>query len=339
MSSNYSRAINSGRISEALNYKMDLDAGNASMEGQGAIGEYATSRCTRHDLSNANIQGTSRGSLWSMPSATYLTFTMGTTGQVYTAPTNGYFYIKWYSSTTGPGAFCHMHNMRREEDVVFSRSASGDAQGNWWYTTVCPCRGGDNVIVYYESSTAVIQLFRFYVAEGCIDADGNIYYTEGSATPIQQGGQPVGSFIWFFGNYAPDGYLICNGTEKSRTLYADLFNVIGTRYGAGDGSTTFNVPRLNDFRYIRGGTVNDVGDASDRVHEDRSSTTSTNGWHGHTIDGVGDHAHAYGGMTNNTGASGAHSHGCQGNGNHNHTSYYADVTEPKRITLLPCIKY
>ena len=43
---------------------------------------------------------------------------------------------------------------------------------------------------------------------------------------------------------APDGYLLCDGAAVSRTTYADLFAVIGTTYGAGDSSTTFNVPQL-----------------------------------------------------------------------------------------------
>ncbi len=43
---------------------------------------------------------------------------------------------------------------------------------------------------------------------------------------------------------APDGYLLCDGAAVSRTTYADLFDVISTTYGVGDGSTTFNVPNL-----------------------------------------------------------------------------------------------
>lgn len=46
-------------------------------------------------------------------------------------------------------------------------------------------------------------------------------------------------------NSTPDGYLLCNGQAVSRTTYANLFAVIGTTYGEGDGSTTFNLP---DFR-------------------------------------------------------------------------------------------
>lgn len=46
--------------------------------------------------------------------------------------------------------------------------------------------------------------------------------------------------------YAPTGYLLCDGSAVSRTNYAGLFAVIGTSYGGGDGSTTFNVPDFRD---------------------------------------------------------------------------------------------
>jgi microcystin-dependent protein len=43
---------------------------------------------------------------------------------------------------------------------------------------------------------------------------------------------------------APAGYLLCNGAAVSRSTYAELFAVVSTTYGSGDGSTTFNVPQL-----------------------------------------------------------------------------------------------
>ena len=55
---------------------------------------------------------------------------------------------------------------------------------------------------------------------------------------------PVGAIISWTTNTAPDNYLICDGSAVSRTTYADLFSVIGTTYGTGDGSTTFNLPNL-----------------------------------------------------------------------------------------------
>lgn len=51
--------------------------------------------------------------------------------------------------------------------------------------------------------------------------------------------------IWLWpGSTAPEGWLLCNGQAVSRTTYAGLFGVLGTAYGQGDGSTTFNVPDL-----------------------------------------------------------------------------------------------
>lgn len=57
-------------------------------------------------------------------------------------------------------------------------------------------------------------------------------------------GMPTGSVIPFAANNAPAGWLLCVGQAVSRTTYANLFSVIGTMYGAGDGSTTFNLPNL-----------------------------------------------------------------------------------------------
>ena len=52
----------------------------------------------------------------------------------------------------------------------------------------------------------------------------------------------------------PDGWLQCNGAAVSRTTYAALFAVIGTKYGSGDGSTTFNLPNLH-HKFIEGTTT------------------------------------------------------------------------------------
>ena len=55
---------------------------------------------------------------------------------------------------------------------------------------------------------------------------------------------PLGTVLPYAGDSAPDTYLLCDGAEVSRETYADLFAVIGTKYGAGNGSTTFNLPNL-----------------------------------------------------------------------------------------------
>lgn len=55
---------------------------------------------------------------------------------------------------------------------------------------------------------------------------------------------PAGTVIYYAGTTAPAGYTIADGTTLSRALYPELFAAIGTTYGAGDGSTTFNKPQL-----------------------------------------------------------------------------------------------
>lgn len=55
---------------------------------------------------------------------------------------------------------------------------------------------------------------------------------------------PPGLISIYAGNTTPTGWLICDGSAVSRTTYANLFSVIGTTYGTGDGSTTFNLPNF-----------------------------------------------------------------------------------------------
>lgn len=64
-------------------------------------------------------------------------------------------------------------------------------------------------------------------------------------------GLPAGSVIASGRSVAPSGYLHCNGAAISRTAYADLFTAIGTTFGAGDGSKTFNIPDLRG-EFLRG---------------------------------------------------------------------------------------
>lgn len=71
---------------------------------------------------------------------------------------------------------------------------------------------------------------------------------------------PTGSIMPYAGaSPAPTGYLLCNDTPISRTTYSALFALIGTTYGSGDGSTTFNIPDLRG-RVIAG--QDDMGGAS-----------------------------------------------------------------------------
>jgi len=63
--------------------------------------------------------------------------------------------------------------------------------------------------------------------------------------------QPAGMVSMFGNSTAPTGWLECNGAAVSRTTYSDLFANIGTTFGTGDGTTTFNLPELRG-EFIRG---------------------------------------------------------------------------------------
>ena len=73
---------------------------------------------------------------------------------------------------------------------------------------------------------------------------------------------PTGIVQAFAGSTTPTGWLLCDGSAVSRTDYAELYSVIGDTYGAGDGTTTFNLPNLAD-KFIQGnatsGTVKSAG--------------------------------------------------------------------------------
>ncbi len=69
--------------------------------------------------------------------------------------------------------------------------------------------------------------------------------TLASLKEILLGSLPImGEIKMYSGTTAPKGWMFCDGAAISRTTYAKLFDVIGTKYGAGDGSTTFALPNL-----------------------------------------------------------------------------------------------
>ena len=90
-------------------------------------------------------------------------------------------------------------------------------------------------------------------------------------------GVPAGCIMPYVGTTAPTDYLICDGSAVSRTTYANLFAVIGTSFGAGDGTTTFNLP---DFRgrFMRGidGSAGNDPDNATRVASNAGGNTGNN---------------------------------------------------------------
>ena len=92
---------------------------------------------------------------------------------------------------------------------------------------------------------------------------------------------PIGSILPFGGTTAPNGFFICNGQAISRTDYKELFDVIGTRFGPGNGSTTFNIPDLRG-EFLRGaGTNSHSGQGNGSavgVHQDATKEIAFTPW-------------------------------------------------------------
>lgn len=141
-------------------------------------------------------------------------------------------------------------------------------------------------------------------------------------------GEITGEIKWFAFNTAPDGYLVCNGANVSRKTYADLFAVIGTTFGKGDGSTTFTLPNL----------INKFAQGSTTVGTYKSA-------------GLPDHDHLYvdyyaafnegrGGSTPLVSSSNSHTTRTTEKASRSNSIYGNSTTvQPPALTLLPCIKY
>ena len=100
------------------------------------------------------------------------------------------------------------------------------------------------------------EVLQFY--DGMWDPVANIRGPQGPQGEKGEPGEsiPVGSIIPYGDSVVPETYLLCNGQAVLRTDYPELFAIIGTSFGSGDGSTTFNVPDYRDkFVLGAGGEV------------------------------------------------------------------------------------
>ena len=151
---------------------------------------------------------------------------------------------------------------------------------------------------------------------------------------------PTGSYIQFAGSQAPEGFLVCNGGAISRTTYSELFAVIGTTYGSGDGSTTFNLPDLTD-RFLQGSTsVGTVKNAGLPNITGSCTPASPNG--DHTFNAQG----AFKDVATGNAANQPGNYTASGNKNlefdaSRSNSIYGNSTtvQPPALTCLICIKY
>lgn len=165
-----------------------------------------------------------------------------------------------------------------------------------------------------NSNFGAVKTFVEALAAGT-NLDTGAVTTSKLATATVQLLAPTGVINAYAGSIAPTGWLLCDGAAVSRATYADLFSLLGTTYGAGDGATTFNVPNLK-------GRVA-VGRDSAQTEFDTLGETGGAKTHTLTESEIPSHLHADGTLATNS-QLGAHNHssGTLGTNsqlsNHNH---------------------
>jgi microcystin-dependent protein len=127
---------------------------------------------------------------------------------------------------------------------------SSAPNGKYWYDL-------GREAMFHRESGVWVQRNRIIIGKG-IPLDDQFIYLIGNVgkdakTLYGRGAVPAGVISPFAGASLnmPAGYLLCDGSAISRTTYSDLFQAIGTTYGSGDGSTTFNLPNFAGY-FLRG---------------------------------------------------------------------------------------
>lgn len=152
---------------------------------------------------------------------------------------------------------------------------------------------------------------------------------------------PTGGFMFFHATTPPEGWLLCNGQPVSRSTYSALFSVIGTKYGAGDGSTTFNLPNLH-HRFLEGTTTtSEVGKTVEAGLPNITGDIGFGAMQGMTGHGAFSTRHINGdGLRDDS--SGLFKTDAMADfnaGNSNRIFGSSDTVQPPAIRLFPCIKY
>lgn len=174
--------------------------------------------------------------------------------------TGSYRRILSYFNTTLNGAFYDLHVNENRSEVI-TNGVVNQAQQIMFDASRCSSIYGNSDTVQPKSIVGM-WLVKAY---GTVTNAGNIDLKDvlDDVTYLGNRITLIGTVVPFAGNDIPIGYLPCNGGAISRTTYADLFAVIGTTYGSGNGSTTFNLPNFNNGSFLEGsdtaGTVKSAG--------------------------------------------------------------------------------
>ena len=176
--------------------------------------------------------------------------------------------------------------------------------------------------------------FRAALRIGTVQADLSGFNPDGwtqIGTPLNKENLsklvPAGVVLYFASTTPPEDFLECDGAAISRSTYSGLFAVIGTTFGAGDGSTTFNLPDLRG-EFMRGF---DHGRGIDIDRVFGSPQASTGLVRGTAVATVTRVLNPDGSTSSSLG---------QSSGNDTGTNASTTYTiRPRNVALLPCIKY
>lgn len=168
--------------------------------------------------------------------------------------------------------------------------------------------------------------------------------TTGIDTPGINSGNIVGQVCFFAMASAPTGFLACSGQAVSRTTYAALFAAIGTTYGAGDGSTTFNLPDLRGefIRGLDGGRGVDSGRSIGSAQLDqmqRLQGTFNASPYSIGRSGAFTYSPGAGSVGTGSGDRGTYTFDSGNSPNARVSPDTTGETRPRNVALLPCIKF
>lgn len=155
------------------------------------------------------------------------------------------------------------------------------------------------------------------------------YLNEKSSSSV-----PTGAICYFATTAVPTGWLLCNGSNVSRTTYKALFAAIGTKFGTGNGSSTFTLPNL-DERFIEGTTT--TSDVGKKLEAGLPNITGEF----RALDNIATGAFY---IPDNwrgwVGSSGVNTHKVDIDASRSSGIYGdSETVQPKAVYLLPCIKF
>lgn len=169
--------------------------------------------------------------------------------------------------TANEATFFGKKNGNQFEECVWTEGNTGAGHAN------------GATIVDYVSATHYDAMSTGIRKEHNQDGTHKIVHADAlyvGGVPIGQMTPPVGSVLPFAGGSAPSGWLLCDGSEISRSTYSTLFGVINTAYGAGDGSSTFNIPNLKGRLPVGKDAAQAEFDVMGETGGEKAHTLSTN---------------------------------------------------------------